>query len=269
MGFLYVILGIIIIVLAFKYNVWLGLALLAAIIIYGIYHFIPSYYIMQGNRAFSAGDEDGALMWYKKAYDTGRTKVEMKTSYAYLLMRTGHADEAEQILDTIIRVKGLKPEKRNLAKRQRCMVYYKQGRLDEAIEEAEELYADGEYENTTLYGMLGYFKLLRGDDINETLAFCEKAYAYNKEDRDITDNLSICYYRLGRYEEAETLSDKVIEKAPQFLDGYYHGAQIAVKLGKYDKASEYMEKISECKRTTMTTVSEEEVEALRQEIEVR
>ncbi len=266
MSFLYLILGIIVIVFAFKFNTFLGIGIIAAIVLFGIYHFIPSYYAMKGNQAFSAGDDEGAVMWYKKAYDTGRTKIELKSSYAYLLLRTGRADDAEKILDPIIRVKGITPEKKNVAKQQRCMVYYKQGRLDEAIEEAEEIFDGGNYVNTTLYGMLGYFKLLKNGASEDTLKFCEEAYEYNDEDRDITDNLSLCYYNRGRYEEAEKLSDAVIKHAPEFLEGYYHGAQIAVKLNNYKKAQEYIDKISECKRTAMTTVSEEEVEELAKEV---
>lgn len=266
MSFLYLILGIVIIVLAFRFNVWLGIGLIAAIVLFGIYHFIPAYYAMKGNQAFRAGDDDGAVMWYKKAYDTGRTKIEFKSSYAYLLLRTGNADEAERILDSVIRVKGVAQEKKNIAKQQRCMVYYKQGRLDEAIEEAEEVFDGGNYVNTTLYGMLGYFKLLKDGYSEDTLKFCEEAYEYNDEDRDITDNLSLCYYNHGRYDEAEKLSDAVIKLAPEFLEGYYHGAQIAVKQNNYKKAKEYTDAISKCRRTAMTTVSEEEVEELVKEV---
>ena len=61
----------------------------------------------------------------------------------------------------------LAPEKKNLAKQQRCMVYYKQGRLDEAIEDAQSMMNEG-YRNSSIYGMLGYFKLLRNDDLDET-----------------------------------------------------------------------------------------------------
>ncbi len=267
MSFLYIILGVIIIFAVFKFvSVWAGLAVLAALILYGIYHFIPSYYEMKGNQAFAAGDENACRKWYKKAYDTGRTKVQTKTSYAYILLRTGYADEAEKILDPIIRVKGLKPEKRNLAKQQRCMVYYKQGRLDEALEEAMELYND-DYKTTNLYGMIGYFKLLSGAPLDETTAFCEEAYEYNNDSRDILDNLSICYYRSGRYEDAERISDELLKENSDFVEGCYHGAQIAVKLGKTDKAKECLNKLSECRRSLMTTITEEEIEKLKQEVD--
>lgn len=265
MSLLYVILGIIVVVLAFKFNVYLGIIVVAAIVLYAAYRMIPSYYAMKGNKAFAAGDEESACMWYKKAYDTGRTKVKFKTSYAYLLSRLGRYDEAEQVLNPIVRVKGLAPEKKNPAKMQRCLVYYKQGRLDEAIEDAMEIYNSG-FKNSMLYGMIGLFKLLRGDDARETLAFCTEAYEYNSDDRDIADNLSLCLYNIGDYEKAEGISDKIIGEKTNYIEAYYHGAQIAVKLGKYEKAEKYMDAVSDCKRSALTTVSEDEIEELKKEI---
>ncbi|MCH5210963.1 MAG: tetratricopeptide repeat protein [Oscillospiraceae bacterium] len=265
MTFLYIVLGVIIVFVAFKINLWLGLGLIAALTIYGIYHFIPTFYVTKGNQAYAAGDEEASREWYKKAYDTGRMNVKMKSSYAYILLRTGHEDEAEKILDPIIRVKRLAPEKKNLAKQQRCMVYYRQGRIKEALEEAMDLYESG-YRTSNLYGMIGYFKLLSDAPVEETLKMCEEAYDYDKDNRDILDNLSICYYRLNRYEDAEKISDELLAENDNFIEGYYHGAQIALKRGNYKKAQEYLDKLSECKRSKMTTITEEEIEVLRQEI---
>lgn len=266
MNFLYVLIAGAAVFFAFQINIWLGIGVIALIIGFGIYHFIPSFYVSKANQAFEAGNEELAYEWYKKAYDTGRTNVQMKSSYAYILLRTGRQDEAEKVLDPIIRVKGLDAKKRNLAKQQRCMVYYRQGRLDEAIAEAEELY-ESDYKTSNIYGMLGYFKLLRGDDINEVLKICEEGYEYNKENRDILDNLAMCYYRVGRYEDAERISDELWEVTDTFIEGCYHGAQIALAMGKYDKAADYIKKTAECKRTKMTTISEEEIETLKRQIE--
>ena len=264
MTILYVLAAVAAVFFAFQINVWAGIALVAIILGAGIYYYIPRYYAAKGNQAYAAGDDEAAYRWYKKSYETGRTTVLMKSSYAYILMRTGREDEAEKVLDPIIRVKSLDPKKRNAAKQQRCMVYYRQGRMDEAIEETQALFDEG-YINSNVYGMLGYFKLLRGDDINETLKICEDAYEYNKDNRDILDNLAICYYRLGRYEDAERISDEMFENYT-FVEGCYHGAQIAMALGKYDRAEEILAKLPECKRSAMTTVTEEQIEELREEI---
>ena len=265
MTFLYILLAAAVVVIAFKINVWLGAALLVAIALYGIYHFIPTFYVTKGNRAYADGDEETSYQWYKKAYDTGRMNVKMRSSYAYILLRTGREDEAEKVLDPIIRVKRLQPEKKNMARQQRCMVYYRQGRIDEALSEAMELYESG-YRTSNLYGMLGYFKLLSDAPLDETLAMCEEAYDYDKDNRDILDNLSICYYRLERYGDAERISDELLAEQDNFVEGFYHGAKIAVKLGKYDKARAYLDKLAECKRSKMTTITEEEIEKLKNEL---
>ena len=265
MTILYVLAAVAAVFFAFQINVWAGIALVAIILGAGIYYYIPRYYAARGNQAYAAGDDEAAYRWYKKAIETGRASVMMKSSYAYTLMRTGREDEAEKVLDPIIRVKSLDPKKRNLAKQQRCMVYYRQGRIDEAIEDVQALFEEG-YVNSAVHGMLGYFMLLRGDDLDETLKVCEEAYDYNKDNRDILDNLAICYYRLGRYEDAERISDELLENCENFVEGCYHGAQIAVALGKYDRADELLEEISDCKRSAMTTVTEEQIEELKKEI---
>ena len=266
MSIIYFISTVIILVVAFKINVWLGIAAIVLLLLYGLYTVLPTIYEINGNRAFAAGNYEASKAWYKKAYDTHRSKVRTRITYSAILLRTGDNDEAETVLNAIIRAKGAKPDVKNHAKQQRCMVYCKQGRMDEAMEEAMELFENG-YKNTAMYGMIGYFKLLRGDDIDETTKFCEEALEYNDDDRDIMDNLSICYYKKGEYEKAKELSDKIIESNPTFVEAYFHGAQIAEKLGNYKTALEYLDKIPECTRSFMTTVSEDEIAALRGGVE--
>lgn len=266
MTIIYIICAVILVALVYKFSLLLGLGLTALILAYAIYANIPAFYELKGNKAYQAGDFGEAKRQYKKAYDTGRTKINSKVNYAYILLRTGDSDEAEDVLNRIIRTKGVKPEQKNKARQQRCMVYYKQGRLDEALEEAYDIFDNGNYKNTTLYGMLGYFKYLT-DDADEALRFCLEAYEYNSDDRDITDNLSLCYYKKGEYEKAKELSDKIISENPQFVEAYYHGAQIAVKCGNYETAKEYLEKIPGCRWSNMTTVSRKEVDELTKEVE--
>ena len=251
---------------AFKTNLYLGLALLLAMVIYGIYRYIPTYYAVRAQQAFSDGDFQESKNWYKKSMDTKRAKLQIRLNYVYVLMRTGDFEEGERLLDEVIRVRYLKKEEyRKMAKQQRCMIYYKTGRIDEAIEEAEEMFEDG-YKNTTMYAMLGFFKLLTNKNINEVTKFCEEAYDYNDEDRDIRDNLSICYYRQGNYEKAKEISDKIIEDAPQFVEAHYHGAQIAEAMGDYKRANELLENIKNCRRSAMTTISEDDIEGLKRKI---
>lgn len=262
---MYALMAIAAVILGFVINKWLGIALAAALVAYGIYTFIPQYYAMRGNAFFNKGDYESAAQWYKKANDTGHAKANIRASYAFVLLRAGKPDEAEDVLNKLLYLKGIKPVFKNQAKQNRCMAYYKQGKLDEAIEDAEELFNSG-YKTSTVYGMIGFFKLLRGDDLAETTAFCEEAYDYNDEDRDILDNLSICYFRAGRYKDAEKISEKLINDHPEFVEACYHGAQIQQKLGNKEKALEYFNKLPNCNRSFMTTVSEEDIVAMGEEL---
>ncbi len=248
---------------AYKFNIFLGIAVSLVLIAYGIYHFLPQIYRSKGARCFDNADYSDAKQWYEKAVKTGHAKGDIRIEYSYVLLRTGDVDAAEQVVNNMLCYK-LSPKYKGRAVIQRCMCYYKQGNLDEAIADAEELFNDG-FKNTMLYGMLGFFKLLKAPMAQETFDFCAEAMDYAGDDRDIMDNMLICYYNRGEYEKAKEISDKVLERQPKFVEAWYHGAQIDNKLGKYNDALDKIEKIKDCNRSFMTTVSEEEIEALKAE----
>ena len=160
----------------------------------------------------------------------------------------------------------MEPKNRNLATIQRCMCYYKAGNLEEAYKDAQELYDDG-YRSIMLYGLLGYFKILKAPIADETFEFCTEAYEYADDDRDICDNLLICYYNRGEYNKAKEISDAVLEKEPMFVEAWYHGAQIDIALGDYKSAREKLDRIPDCNRSPMTTIPEKDVEKLSKTVD--
>jgi tetratricopeptide (TPR) repeat protein len=258
------IVGIAAVVICFFVKPWLAAIVIALAVIYMIYSNIPSFYASAGNRAYQDGDYEGALAKYKKACDTGRAKLMIRTTYAFVLMRCGKFEEAENVLNSILALKALKPEQRALAEEYRCMVYYRTGRLEEALEDAEELFKS--YKNSSMYGMLGYFKLISGAPLDEVRAFCEEAYEYNSDDRDIVDNMAIVCYKLGDYKAAKEYADELMEKNPSFVEAYYHSALIAEALGDTKRALEYLDKVDGCVRSAMTTVSEEQICELKERL---
>lgn len=233
----------------------------AMLLVYGVIKLVPSVFNILGNRAYAAGNKEKALKYYKKSSEVFGGSTNNKISYALILMRTGRFQEAEQLLNNVILFGGAKPNEKNSAKAYRCMAYQKLGRLDEALEDAEELFEN--FKNTTTYGMLGYLRQLKG---GAELEFCKEAYEYNSDDRDICDNLALAYIRTGDYDKAEEITDKLREDFPKFTEGYYHSAIIAIKKGDKNAAEEYLDQIAGCNKTAMTTVSEEEINNLREEI---
>lgn len=252
---------LVVLFLAFMTNLWLGIAVTVILVGYTLYKAVPSLYAAQGNKAFSDGDMAGARKWYRKAYDTGRASLNLKTGYGILLMRLGAYETAETVFNEIILDKSIPKDKKNNPKQYRALLYYKLGRPADALEEAEELFEG--YRNSTMYGLLGYLKLATGQPIDETLDFCLEAYDYNADDRDIQDNLVLAYYKKGQYDKAKEYADQLAEAHPQFVEAMYHSALIALALGDRDGARAFAEKISGCKRTGLTTISEAEVEELK------
>ncbi len=243
----------------------IGTIVTLLLIIYGIYKYMPDIYRIKGKKAFSEADYKSAKAMYQKAVKTGRANTDILMEYSYILLRTGDVDEAAQVANNVL-CHRIKPEFRGRAVIQRCMCYYKQGNLEEALADATELYDDG-YRSIMLYGMLGYFKLLQSPDSDETFDFCKEAYDYADDDRDICDNMLICYYNRGEYEKAKEISDTVLEKSPKFVEAWYHAAQIDDKLGLYEDALEKIRKTDECNRSFMTTIPEDDVVKLKEEIE--
>lgn len=258
------ILGLAALLICYTINKILGIVVTLSVGAFLVYTYLPSWHATKGNQAYAAGDVDSAVKFYEKAYATGRATSTVKNSYVFLLLRQGDAEKAEAIVDSVINDKRVKQENKNDARRLRCMLYSKTGRLGEAIEDAEEMFS--EYKNSALYAMLGYFKILSGEPIDELIEFCEEAYDYNADDRDITDNMAIVYLKAGRLEEAKDCIDGLMETNPAFVEAFYHAAQIYAALGKLQEAVGFLDKIPECKRSCMTTVSETEIEELRGEL---
>ncbi len=257
---------ILIVIIGFFANKAVGLVFLICALIYGVYTCIPLFYSYKGNVAFTKDDLDETRRWYEKAYNCKNANINIKNAYAFVLLKCGEPKMAEDVLDMVLMNKYIPLPKKNAARQTRCMAVYKQGRLDDALEECEELFVN--YKNTAVYGMLGYFKILKGGDWNEILDFCLEAYDFNSDDRDILDNLSIVYYNLGEYDKAKEISDKLIAKEPAFVEGFYHRALIEEKCGSIEAAKEMAAEIKNCKRSYMTTISEEDIEKLNKRLGV-
>lgn len=264
MNFIMVILAVLVVIFAFKKSIILGILCLLAAAAYLAYTIYPKIIAAKGQQAFAEGDYENAKLYSEKVYK--RMNFNQRVSYAYMLIRMGEYDRGLEILDAYISLRNLDPKDKNTAKRQRCLAYYKLGRYKEALREALEV-RDAGYTTNTLYGLIGMLMLVLNRDLDETTKLCEEAYDYDEDDRDIQDNVSICYYLQGDYDMAKEINGYVREENPEFIEGYYHGAQIAIKRGEYKEARELLDKISSCKRTEMTTVTVEAVEALSKEVD--
>lgn len=236
------------------------LIIAAIIIILAIKSLIPTAYAAKATQAYADGNIKAAIAYYKKAAASG--KAEHKINYALMLMRDGAFRDAEAVFNGMVLDSATLANDKLRAKLYRCMLYEKTDRLSDALEDAEEIFE--RMKNTTVYSVLGYLRQKKG---GAELDFCLEAYDYNSDDRDICDNLVIAYIRSGELEKAKELASEICERFPTFLEGFYHSAVIANMMGDKVAAKEFLDKTENCTRNLLTTISEEEIELLRKEIE--
>ena len=260
----YILMGVVIFICN-QIDSLLGMIALLMTLAYIIYVNIPTFYSIKGNKALRDNDMKTALELYEKAYKTKRASSAVCMSYAILLLRSGQPEESLNIFNNIILNSNTNPKTKFEAKQYRALNYHKLGQIDDALEEAEEIFE--KYKNTVSYGLLCYLKLVTNQPIDEVFALCEEAYSYNADDRDIVDNLALAYIKKGDFEKAKELCDTMLEEFPAFTEAYYHSAICYSKLGNVEKAKELLELIdTNCKRTYLTTVGEEEIEELKQSL---
>lgn len=257
------ILPIVIIIYEFTVNAFMGLVLLliyAAVMLYigraGLFSFI-------GGLRYSKGLLDESLVWFKRSYETKKASPRTTTSYGYLLLKTGHPDEAEQVLDSLLKKKPGKEDelyiKSNLA-----LVYWKKGRLDEAVSALEEVIA--EFKTTTIYGSLGYLLMLKGD-LDRALEFNLEAYDYNNTNAIILDNLAQNYFLKGMYDESAEIHEKLLDQKPTFPEAFYNYALLFIELGQKDKALEMLGKAQNAKFSYLSDITPEMISAKLAEVE--
>lgn len=247
----------IVILIGFQIHWMVGVVLIVAILGYSLYSSRAVIYAQRGNLAFMKGDEAKALELLEKAHRTGKGNPQHMVGYAYLLLKTGKYAEAEQLLKDIL---AKKPADlvRLQANINLATVYWLTDRKSEGLELLEEM--QQEFKNTKLYGNLGYYKILQGDDLEGALAFNLEAYEYNSDDLTILDNLAQNYYYLGRLEEAAEMYEKVMAKQPRNADSYYFYAMTLEKLGRLEEAKEQIAKAKERELALVTPLKREDIE---------
>jgi tetratricopeptide (TPR) repeat protein len=254
---IYLILPLIVIVLAWSFNIWLGIAALLLYIAIQLYLIRPMLFNMIGSKKYSLGQTEDALNWFKKAYDTKKASPRIIISYGYLLLKSTQLEKAEEVLRQVLNSKA-EPGDITYAKSIFALVLWKKGELDAATDMLSEVIQT--YKTTSVYGSLGYFLILKGD-LEKALQFNLEAYDYNSSDNIILDNLGQNYFMLGMYDKSREIYETLIEKKPTFPEPYFNYGLLLEKLGEPEKALESMKKSLNYKFSYLSSISKEDVEA--------
>lgn len=249
------------IVQAFRFNVFIGIGAVLAVIAYGYFRWYSEFCTTRAKAVYSK-DPEKALEWFERGFRRGMT-IGQQEAYAYYLLREGKTERAEEIYNHLL-IQRLKPELRLKLRADLAVLLLKTGRIDEAIEELEEVTVN--YVNTTTYGTLGYLYLLKNNR-RKAESYNREAYDYNSSDPVILDNCVQLYIKMGRFSEAKKYADELIEKKPYFVEAYYDAAYVYMKLGDFDTALDLVEDGKKCRITFMSTIKADELETFEKSLQ--
>jgi tetratricopeptide (TPR) repeat protein len=256
------VLPFVIIVWAVNYNIFLGVLAVLAYIAYIAYSSRMSIFTRIGGKKYTDGDIKGATVWYEKAYNTGKARVNIIVSYAYLLLKSGNIEKPEKIYKELLG-KNNTIDEEMLIKSNIALVLWKKGELNQAVDMLEEVVKT--YKTSAVYGSLGFLLLLK-EDFDRALELNLEAYNYNDSNTVIRDNLGQTYYFRGEFDKAQEIYEKLIPESPTFPEAYFNYGLLLVKKGETEKAVENMKKSLNFKFTFLSGVTREEIEAKIEEV---
>jgi Flp pilus assembly protein TadD len=242
---------VLIMIIAFRIHTLLGWGLFIVLTGVMLHASRASYYALRGSSAFAADEFEKALAWYRKAYASKPCPEKHQIGYAYMLMRTGDPEQAEVVLQKLLR-EAKNHDSRMQARCNLATAYWLQEKRDEGVAELEDVFE--QYKNTLVYGNLGYFKLMHGD-LEEALDFNLEAYTYNSDDKTILDNCALNYFMLGKMTEAEAMFEKLMAKAPKRAEPYYYYALTLKELGKTKEAGDQIKLALSKDLSFLTTIT--------------
>lgn len=246
----------ILLAILYYYQWKLALLLTAAFVVFALYFWWPAFMTLMGQRQYGIGNTDKALKYLKAGHESSRAKTANSVTYGYILLRCGRMEEAKRVLNYALMNKKASEEDKAQLRQIMSLVYYKSG----DIREAEELMSEviKIYRNTSVYGALGYYKILLNSP--DAYEFNCEAYDFNSDDKVIIDNMVLLELQRSNLERAEELSEKSIAAGNKGVEIFYHAGQVQNAKGNKTKALEYFEMARSCRRSFMTTVSEEEID---------
>ena len=245
---------------AFRYNLYLGVASVVVLLLYGYFKWYPGFCVTHAKRVYRK-DPEKALKWFARAEK--KMNIGQMEVYAFYLMREGKAEKSEEIYKKLLSA-SLKPDLRLKVRSEYAVLLSKTGRIKEAIEELEDITVH--YTNTTTYGSLGYLYIL-GDSVRKAVNYNSEAYDYNSDDPVILDNMTQLYIKLGDLNKAKKYADEMLAKKPYFAECYYDSAYVYMKLGDIARAKELLDDALCCRLTFMSTIKQEDLDVLKTALE--
>ncbi len=183
------------------------------------------------------GDVKKSFEQYKKM-KAKKCDMAAVATYGYHLLNLDEKEKAKEVFESID--KSLITEKNELAVNMNLgLFYWLTGKKNEAIELTAKTLE--KFKTTNLYINLGYFLTLDGQ-LERALEVCLEGYEFSPENRAILDNLGFTYLKMGEFEKAEEIYEKLFKGvSPSFPECYYNYGLLKKAKGEFDEAKELFE----------------------------
>ncbi|MBC7765700.1 MAG: tetratricopeptide repeat protein [Hyphomonadaceae bacterium] len=209
-----------------------------------------------GNISYINGKREKAMKLYKMGAEIPFATQYTQLTYAYLLVKSGETELAEQCVKRIEK-KGIKTHDKTHYYAITALIAFRKGDLPLAIETLETAHQKS-FRNSTTYSSLGYMYILTGD-LEKALQVNLEAYDYNKSNKVILDNLGDTYYLLGDFKKAEEIFIDLLKGKPDFPEPYYHYASVLEKKGEIENALEQCKNALLYEFTALSSINKTQV----------
>ena len=248
--------------LATNVSIWAALGFLALVLALVAWSRRIKFTTQMASQAyFNEGDAEKAQALYEKAYQSGKMSAECKISYAAFCLREKHFEKGRQLLNEVVNSPQTSRFDKLSAAHNLAIIIWKEGKLDEAIERMETICS--ERKTTDIYGTMGvlYIDKAKRDGVTqEIIDFMLEAYDYDPCDKTIADNLGELYLVMGEDEKAKEVYEKLFEEPISSPVPYYNYGCLLNRLGDKQGACDNFEKALDCRFTSVTTITREQVQ---------
>lgn len=197
--------------------------------------------------------------FYRFALEHNTKCVYAMLAYGLDLLRDYQYESALAIFQRIVSMEKVSPMLMKYAEQDLAIAYWKNGRLDTAIETMEQMVEKYEYFSLDFNTTLGYFYTEAGQ-FDKALEYTDKALHESETHGPAYDNLGQIAFRQGNYEEAEKYFIKALDLKDTMVDSKYHLGLIYESWGNLEAAAEYFAAAHQSPINGMNTISREVVD---------
>ena len=211
----------------------------AEVFLLGLFIYIRRSFIFfyKGVKHLQNGDNEKAFIYFDKAYNSkadGQQVVSIGSAY----IQYNDSKKGIDILEKYIS-KSKDINYVNVAKVTISMGYWKEHRLDDAINVLQNLWDDGYVDNNLLVNLQTY--LLEKGDLKEAKRVLNETKKITTESNGMVENRGWYYILNGEWAKAYDLYDDLVnDRQPKFPEAYIHGAQVMIHKGERERALDFL-----------------------------